>query len=71
MATDPRRNWLPLALIAVALAVWAGLFALGAYLQPGADHPRHDLRKALIVLGSMAAFLAVWGIALWRRSRRE
>jgi len=71
MSTDPRRNWLPFALLAAALVVWAGLFALGAYLEPGADQPRHDLRKALIVLGSMAAFLALWGVALWRRSRRQ
>jgi hypothetical protein len=69
MSTD-RRNWLPFAVIAAALVVWAGLFALGAYLQPGVDQPRHDLRKALIVLGCMAGFLAIWGGALWRRSRR-
>ena len=52
-------------------SVWAGLFALGAYLEPSADKPQHDFRKPLIVLGTMAAFLAFWGVALWRRSRRK
>ena len=69
---DPsiRKNWLPLGLLAVALLVWASIFALGAYLQVGADQPRHDLRKPLIILGSMAIFLSLWGLALWKRVRR-
>jgi membrane protein DedA with SNARE-associated domain len=71
MDDKQRRKWLPLAILAVALVVWAGLFALGAYLELGADQPRHDLRKPLIVLGCMAAFLAFWGVALWRRARRK
>ena len=37
----------------------------------GADQPRHDLRKPLIILAVMAAFLAFWGLALWLRSRRQ
>jgi hypothetical protein len=57
-------------MLAVALIVWAGIFALGAYLEWGADQPRHDLRKPLIIVGTMAAFLAFWGLALWVRSRR-
>ena len=48
----------------------AGFFALGAYLQIGVDLPRHDLRKPLIIMGAMAAFLSLWGFALWMRSRR-
>jgi type VI protein secretion system component VasK len=71
MDRESRKKWLPLAVLAVALVVWAGLFALGAYLELGSDHPRHDLRKPLIILGSMAAFLILWGVALWRRSRRS
>lgn len=70
MNDQPRKNWLPFVVLAVALVVWAGLFALGSYLEWGADQPRHDLRKPLIVLGTMAAFLAFWGLALWFRSRR-
>jgi len=71
MDKDARKKWLPLAILAVALIVWAGLFALGAYLEPGADLPRHDLRKPLVILGSMAAFLSLWGLALWARARRK
>jgi hypothetical protein len=68
--TDRRKNWLPYAILAAALVIWAGLLALGSYLEWGADKPRHDLRKPFIILGCMAAFLAVWGLALWRRARR-
>ena len=71
MDQDTRKKWLPLAILAAALVVWAGLFALGAYLELGADQPRHDLRKPLIIFGSMAAFLVFWGLALWVRSRRQ
>jgi hypothetical protein len=64
------KAWLPLAILAAALIVWAGLFAAGAYLNLGADRPRHDVRKPLIILGCMAGFLALWGAALWLRARR-
>jgi membrane protein DedA with SNARE-associated domain len=64
------KMWLPLALIAAALLIWAAFFALGSYLQIGADHPRHDLRKPLIIMATMAIFLALWGLALWLRERR-
>jgi membrane protein DedA with SNARE-associated domain len=62
--------WLPLALLAAALVIWASFFALGAYLQISADLPRHDLRKPLIIMGSMAIFLSLWAVALWMRTRR-
>lgn len=70
MTTSDSKKWLPLALLAVALVIWAGIFALGAYLQVSADLPRHDLRKPLIIMATMAAFLSFWGLALWLRSRR-
>lgn len=70
MNDNIRKMWLPLGVLAVALVIWAGLFAVGAYLQLGADHPKHDLRKPIIIMGAMFAFLALWGIALWRRSQR-
>jgi hypothetical protein len=70
MNASRRKIWLPLGLLAAALLVWAGFFALGAYLQIGTDQPRHDLRKPLIIMGSMAIFLSLWGLALWSRSRR-
>jgi len=69
--TPPSKNWLAFGLIAGSLTVWAGMFALGAYLEWGADKPRHDYRKPLIIMATMATFLAVWGLALWLRSRRK
>ena len=70
MNTSRPKIWLPLGLLAAALLIWAGFFALGAYLQIDADLPRHDLRKPLIIMGSMAIFLSFWGLALWMRARR-
>lgn len=71
MDIETRKKWLPFLILAVALLLWAGMFALGAYLEPSADAPVRDFRKPLIILGTMAAFLAFWGILLWRRSRRK
>jgi membrane protein DedA with SNARE-associated domain len=71
MDAETPRKWLPFAILAGALVLWAGVFALGAYLEPSADKPVHDLRKPLIIMGTMGAFLAFWGIALWRRARRQ
>jgi hypothetical protein len=65
-----RKPWLPIALLASALILWAGLFAAGAYLNLGADRPNYDIRKPLIIMTCMAAFLSFWGAALWLRSRR-
>jgi membrane protein DedA with SNARE-associated domain len=65
------KTWLPLAILAAALVLWAILFAVGAYLEIGVDQPRHDLRKPLIILACMAGFLVFWGLALWFRSRRK
>jgi hypothetical protein len=66
-----RKNWLPIAVLAAALIVWAGLLALGAFFELGADRPRRDFRKPIFVLGAMVAFLAIWGLALWVRGRRQ
>jgi hypothetical protein len=71
MNESKSKKWLPLALLAVALVVWAGVFAAGAYLEPSADLPRHDARKPLIILATMATFLGFWGLALWLRNRRK
>jgi hypothetical protein len=71
MNPNQRKNWLPLGILAAALIVWSGWLALGSYLQLGADQPQHDIRRPLIVMGSMAVFLGVWGLALWLRSRRQ
>ena len=69
MQKQLRKQWLPLLLLGLALVIWAGLFALGAYLELGADTPRHDYRKPLVVLATMALFLGAWGALLWKRGR--
>jgi hypothetical protein len=71
MSMSQRKSWVPLAILALALVVWAGVFAAGAYLEPSADLPQHDVRKPLIILATMATFLGLWGLALWMRNRRK
>jgi len=71
MTDGERKTWLPIAVLGVALAAWACVFALGAYLQLGADQPHHDLRKVVIILSAMGLFLGWWGWLLWLRSRRN
>ncbi|MCI0335200.1 MAG: hypothetical protein L0228_18480 [Planctomycetes bacterium] len=71
MNDRPQKLWRPFAILAAGLMIWAGLFALGAFLESGAARPRHDYRKPLIILATMGAFLAIWGVALWLRSRRR
>ena len=71
MDSPTQKPWLAIAILAVALLIWAGIFATGAFLELGADVPRHDYRKPLIVFGSMALFLTFWGVALWQLSRRR
>jgi membrane protein DedA with SNARE-associated domain len=65
------KYWYPIIALAAALVIWAVVFALGAYLEPSADKPRHDLRKPLIILAAMGLFLSFWGLALWLRARRK
>jgi uncharacterized membrane protein len=48
------------------LVVWSAIIALGAIVR--ADE--FDVRKPLIVLGTMGAFLGVWLIALLFREPR-
>ncbi|HEY4233309.1 MAG TPA: hypothetical protein VGM76_07770 [Lacipirellulaceae bacterium] len=70
MSNQPSRTWLPLTILGVALILWAGMLAIGAFLQMGADQPHHDWRRAAIVGGCMLGFLCIWSLALWGRSRR-
>jgi hypothetical protein len=71
MDRNLRYQWLPLLLLGLALVIWAGLFALGAYLELGADSPRRDFRKPLVVMATMAVFLSAWWLLLWRRAGRR
>jgi len=50
--------------IMVAVAVWGGLLALGAWRL------NHDVRRTFIVAGCTAAFLGFWGTMLALRARR-
>ncbi len=70
MNDNQSKGWLPLGILVAALVAWTAMLALGAYLQLGGDQPRHDLRKPLVILAAMGIFLAIWGLALWSRSRR-
>jgi hypothetical protein len=72
MTKDHKRHntWIAFGVLAGGLVIWAALFALGAYLEWGADQPRHDLRKPAVILATMAVFLSFWGLALWNRARR-
>jgi membrane protein DedA with SNARE-associated domain len=65
------KRWLPFAVLGFALILWAAMFAAGSYLEVSADNPRHDIRKPLIILASMATFLALWAVAFWLRARRD
>ncbi len=53
-----------IAWIMLAVLVWGGLLALGAYLYGG---PRQLLRAGMI-LGCVIAFLSFWGILLKYRA---
>jgi hypothetical protein len=66
-----RYQWLPLVILLLALVLWAGMFAVGAYLELGADSPRRDFRKPLVVLATMALFLGAWWLLLWKRAGRN
>ena len=50
----------PFLLLFVVLAVWAVLIAIGILRQPQAD-----ARKAIFIFVTVAAFVSIWGIALF------
>ncbi len=55
---------LALAVIMVALVLWAGYVAVGAYWY------NMNPWRGVIVLATMAVFLGFWLLALWTQSRR-
>ncbi|TWU29968.1 hypothetical protein [Bythopirellula polymerisocia] len=65
MAEKPNYRWLPLILIAGALAVWGLLLAWGAYQAPAGGNPGHDRRKLWVVAATTGGFLGLWALALW------
>lgn len=78
MPNDQNQKWLPIGLIAGALAIWGGLLALGAYWAPAGQEAGRDHRKLLVVAITTGGFLLFWGSMLLirsaklrRRSKRE
>ena len=49
----------PILLLFVFLAIWAVLIAVGVMRQPDAD-----ARKAIFIVSTVVAFVALWVIAL-------
>lgn len=73
-------RWLPIVIICAILAAWSLVQMVGAvlgeygqYEQFGRSDPSSFIAryKALLVAGSMAAFLGMWLLALWFRARRQ
>ena len=62
-----RRQWLGIMVIMLALVLWAVVHAWGAYQS---QQGKLAVLKGLLVLGSMAIFLASWGALLWLRQRK-
>jgi hypothetical protein len=71
MPQEKNQQWLPVLLIAGALAAWGVLLAVGAWLAPGGDEAsRGDFRKLWVVAGMVGGFLLLWGGALAVRARK-
>ena len=62
-----RRQWLGIVVIMLALILWAVVHAWGAYQS---QRGQLAVLKGLLVLLSMAIFLASWGALLWLRQRK-
>jgi hypothetical protein len=51
--------------IMVAVLIWGGYLAVGAFLAPG----NHAIWRGFIVFGCTLTFLGFWAVALaWRRA---
>ena len=65
-------QWLPLVILAAALVIWAGLFALGAYLELERRPAATRLPQAAGRFGHDGGVsLALWGLVLWKRAGRS
>ncbi|NOY43362.1 MAG: hypothetical protein GXP26_16200 [Planctomycetes bacterium] len=64
MTTEPNNKWVPVLVIAAALAIWGVILAVGAYLAPGGTSGGHDGRKLLVVAATIGGFLLLWGSIL-------
>jgi len=70
MTSDQNKTWLPILLIAGALAVWGAILGVGAYLAPSGKMPGADYRKFLVLAATTGGFLLFWGLALASRAAR-
>lgn len=79
-STTSRAKWLPIVVICVGLVVWCLTQVAGVILGEHGQHEQFGRSdpsgfiaryKALLVAGSMAAFLGMWWLALWFRARRQ
>lgn len=70
MTPEDKNQWLPVAVIAGALAAWGLLLAVGAWLAPSDPGATRDFRKLWVVAAMVAVFLTMWGGVLWARARR-
>ena len=55
----------PIFLLFVFLAIWAVLIAIGIMRQPEAD-----ARKAIFIVSTVVAFVAIWVVALSMRKKK-
>jgi hypothetical protein len=56
----------PILLLFVFLAIWAVLIAVGIMRQPEAD-----ARKAIFIVATVVAFVAIWVVALFTGTKRS
>lgn len=71
MAPEKSNQWLPVILIAGALAAWGVLLAVGAWQASGGDEASHgDFRKLWVVAGMVGGFLLLWGGVLVISARK-
>ena len=70
MTTPKNQTWLPVILIAGALAGWMALLAAGAYWAPVGEREGGDFRKLWVVAATTGGFLLLWGLVLGIRLRK-
>jgi membrane protein DedA with SNARE-associated domain len=71
MEHEPTNRRLLMRAVIGGLVAWGVFLGLGAYLGLDPETPDRDIRRLLLVGGSIGLFLAVWLAALWLRSRRK
>jgi len=64
MPTEKNQTWLPVVLIAGALAGWGLILAVGAYSAQIGETGGGDHRKLWVVAATTGGFLLLWGLVL-------